>query len=59
MMQRIEQWEEEGQIFVIRPTIATVSRLEAKPEVLENFYQHGYDRTSEQLAALQSFLSET
>ena len=59
VMQRIEQWEEEGQIFVIRPTIATVSRLEAKPEVLENFYQHGYDRMKEQFAALQSFLSET
>lgn len=59
VMQRIEQWEEEGQIFVIRPTIATVSRLEAKPEVLENFYQHGYDRMKEQFAALQSFLSKT
>ena len=58
VMERIEKWEEEGKIFVVRPEIATVSRLESKPEVLENFYRHGYEKMKEQFAQLQDFLSE-
>ena len=44
VMELVERWEEEGRIFVIRPQGKTVSRLESKPEVLEDFYQHGIEQ---------------
>lgn len=47
VMELVERWEEEGRIFVIRPQGKTVSRLESKPEVLEDFYQHGIEQMKE------------
>ena len=44
VLECIEKWEEEGSVFVIRPEIPAVSRLEKDEERLREFYQHGYDR---------------
>ena len=45
----IEKWELQGRVYVIRPQIPPVSRVEQNYEVLTNFYQHGYDRMKEQV----------
>jgi predicted patatin/cPLA2 family phospholipase len=39
----IEKLEEAGKVFVIRPEIPVVKQAETKPDILMNFYQHGYD----------------
>lgn len=38
----VEKLEKEGKIFVVRPLIPTVSRLEKDYDMLMNFYDHGY-----------------
>lgn len=56
MMTYIEKWEDEGKIFVIRPTVRTVSRTESNPETLMRFYQHGYEQMQQQYEALLAYL---
>lgn len=41
-MGQIERLEKEGRIYVLRPLIPTVSRLEKDYDMLMNFYEHGY-----------------
>ena len=53
-----KKWEEEGSVFVIRPEIPAVSRLEKDEENLREFYQHGYDQMKANFEALQEFLKE-
>lgn len=53
---KIEQLELAGQIFVIRPQVHPVSRLEPNNEKLERFYQHGYEQMRERYDELQEFL---
>lgn len=43
---------------MIRPQGKTVSRLESKPEVLEDFYQHGIEQMKEHFGAMQDFLGK-
>ena len=43
VMNLIDKLEEEGRIFVLRPLVKPVSRMERDAETLQNFYQHGYD----------------
>ena len=43
---------------MIRPQGKTVSRLESKPEVLEDFYQHGIEQMKEHFGAMQDFLEK-
>ena len=38
----VEKLDKEGKIFVVRPLIPTVSRLEKDYDMLMNFYDHGY-----------------
>ncbi len=52
----IEKWEKEGKVFVIRPEIPPVSRLERDVEKLEAFYQHGYDVMEEEFERMRYFL---
>lgn len=54
----IQQLEREGKIFVIRPTVKPVGRLEQKKEILEAFYNHGYQTMREQFVELQLYLSK-
>lgn len=58
VMTYIEKWEEEGRIFVLRPEGKTVSRTESRPEVLMEFYKHGYEQMEKQFDALQEYLSK-
>lgn len=54
----IERWELQGRVFVIRPQIPPVSRVEQNYQVLTDFYQHGYDRMKEQFENMLDFLEE-
>ena len=42
----IEKWEREGRIFVIRPQMKAIGRLESDPRLLEAFYRDGYEPVS-------------
>lgn len=56
-LELIEKWELEGKVYVIRPQIPPVSRVEQNYEVLTNFYQHGYDRMKQQYEEMMEFLA--
>ena len=57
-MEFIERLEEEEKIFLIRPMIPTVSRLEKDYDVLMNFYEHGYKLMKRQFGDLQRYLEK-
>lgn len=57
-MDYIEKWESEGKVFVIRPEIEPVARLERDLERLELFYQHGYDVMEEEFERMKWFLEK-
>ena len=55
-MSYIEKWEKEGKVFVIRPEIPPVSRIERDNDKLQEFYQHGYDIMKEEFERMRYFL---
>ena len=55
-MNLIEKLEEEGKIFVLRPLIPTVSRLEKNYDALMHFYEHGYSLMKKQYDELMKYL---
>lgn len=58
IMDYIEKWEKEGKIFVIRPEMEPVARLERDTKKLEAFYQHGYDIMEEEFERMKWFLMQ-
>lgn len=57
-MEQIEKLEAEGKIFVIRPQIEAIKRLEHDQERLEAFYQDGYDTMKEMYDRLLEYMKE-
>ena len=57
-MKLIEKLEEEGKIFVIRPLIPTVSRLEKDYDKLQHFYMHGNRLMKKEYQGLLEYLNE-
>lgn len=55
-MELIEKLEQEDKIYVIRPMIPTVSRLEKDCDTLTNFYEHGYNLMKKDYDNLMRFL---
>lgn len=55
-LHKIEQLEEEGKIFVIRPEVAMISRLERNMEKLEEFYRHGHEEMERRYDELTEYL---
>lgn len=55
-MSQIEQMEQEGSIFVLRPQVKTVSRLERNTEILTGFYEHGYQLMEQEYERLMDYL---
>lgn len=55
-LELIERLEDEGRIFVIRPQVPVVRRIEKNPDVLQAFYEHGYDYAKEVYPAMMEFL---
>lgn len=56
--ERIAQLEAEGRIFVIRPEVKPVSRLEDDQKVMEEFYDHGYSVMKEKYQELIEYLEK-
>lgn len=52
----VERLEREGKIFVLRPLIPTVSRLEKDYDMLMNFYDHGYCLMKREYGRLMEYL---
>ncbi len=57
-MNWIEHLERNGKIFVLRPLIPTVSRLEKSYDALMNFYDHGYRQMEKQFDDFQRFIED-
>lgn len=57
-MERIEELEEKGEIFVLRPQMPPVSRLEKDRDKLQAFYQHGRRQMEQKLPYLVKYLDE-
>lgn len=55
-MSQIERLEQEGSIFVLRPQVKTVSRLERNMEILTRFYDHGYRLMEQEYDRLMEYL---
>ncbi len=57
-MDTIERLEKEGKIYVLRPLIPTVSRLEKDYDMLMNFYEHGYCLMKREYGKLMDYLEK-
>lgn len=55
-LEKIEQLEDEGKIFVIRPETMMISRLERNVEKQEEFYRHGYEQMEKKYDELVKYL---
>ena len=55
-MAAVEKWEKQGRIFVIRPQMKAIGRLERDPQRLEDFYQDGYTQMRERYQELLEYL---
>ena len=54
----LEKLEEEGKIFVIRPRMKAIGRMEQDRKKLAAFYVDGYRLMGEQYAALCKYLEK-
>lgn len=54
----IEKLEKEGNIFVLRPEMKPVSRLEKDYDKLMAFYDHGYEMMKRELPRLAAYLEK-
>ena len=54
----IEKLEKEGKIFVLRPEMKPVSRLEKDYDKLMAFYDHGYELMKRELSRLEAYLEK-
>ncbi|MDD2971141.1 MAG: patatin family protein [Lachnospiraceae bacterium] len=57
-MDYIDELEEKGKVFVIRPEVKVVSKVEMNSEKLVAFYQHGYDVMNRDMDKLMKYLKE-
>ncbi|XCP83709.1 patatin family protein [Roseburia hominis] len=55
-MELIEKLEAQGKIYVIRPEVKPVSRLEKDQHKLMAFYHHGYELMEKQLPDMMKYL---
>ena len=54
----VEKLEKEGKIFVLRPEMKPVSRLEKDYDKLMAFYDHGYELMKRELSRLEAYLEK-
>ncbi len=55
-MNRLDQLEKSGEVFVIRPQVKPVARLERNKETLLAFYDHGYKLMERRMDDLMKYL---
>lgn len=56
-LDKIEELEEQGRVFVFRPTTMTVENNESNVDTLMKYYRHGYETADEKMEALKEFLA--
>ena len=56
--EQIEQLERKGEIFVLRPKIKTIGRMEKNYDRLTSFYEHGYVQMKEEYERLLEYLNK-
>ena len=54
-MNYLDQLEKRGEIFILRPQVKPVSRLERNKETLHAFYEHGYKYTERKFDDLMEY----
>ena len=57
-MNYLDQLEKRGEIFILRPQVNPVSRLERNKETLHAFYEHGYKYTERKFDDLMEYLEK-
>ena len=57
-MNYLDQLEKRGEIFILRPQVKPVSRLERNKETLHAFYEHGYNYTERKFDDLMEYLEK-
>lgn len=57
-MNDLDQMEKRGEIFIIRPLVRPVSRLERNKEALQAFYDHGYRLMEKKIEDLMEYLEK-
>lgn len=57
-LEQIEKLEKEGKIFVIRPEMEAIGRIERDQKILEAFYQNGYDVMKKEYGRLLAYMKE-
>lgn len=57
-MNYLDQLEKRGEIFILRPQVKPVSRLERNKETLHAFYEHGYKYTERKFNDLMEYLEK-
>ena len=57
-MNYLDQLEKRGEIFILRPQVKPVSRLERNKETLHAFYEHGYKYTERKFDDLMEYLEK-
>lgn len=55
-MNYLDQLEKDGRIFILRPQVKPVSRLERKREAILSFYDHGYKYMERRFDDLMEYL---
>lgn len=57
-MNYLDQLEKRGEIFILRPQVKPVARLERNKETLHAFYEHGYKYTERKFDELMEYLEK-
>lgn len=57
-MNQIDRMERDGEIFVLRPQVKPVSRLERDAETVRGFYDHGHELMERELDRMMKYLEE-
>uniref|UniRef100_UPI00402A9AFE patatin-like phospholipase family protein n=1 Tax=[Ruminococcus] torques TaxID=33039 RepID=UPI00402A9AFE len=57
-MNYLDQLEKRGEIFILRPQVKPVSRLERNKETLHAFYEHGYKYTERKFDDFMEYLEK-
>lgn len=57
-MNHLDQMEKRGEVFILRPQVKPVARLERNRETLLAFYEHGYSLMERKLDDLMEYLEK-
>lgn len=57
-MNYLDQLEKRGEIFILRPQVTPVSRLERNKETLHAFYEHGYHYMERKFDEMMEYLEK-